>query len=131
MEPVTVVGIAAILWDYLGQPILDSAKSKFGDKVLLGLSKGLPFEKNNNEIIEAEIIKAVNNKMITSEDSLLIFLEHNHTFIQALVELNKTKSFQEIINSFKDINKSNIKINGDDKKVVDSFTNISESVIDI
>lgn len=131
MEPITTVLLATIIWDNFGQPILDSAKGEYGNKVLNGLIESLPFKKEDNEIIEAEIIEALETKKITNKDNFIDFLDTNDTFINSLLALKKLSSHTEIINSFKRISDSSVKVNGKEKKIVKSFNDICNSNIEM
>ena len=131
MEPITTAIVATIIWENLGQPILDSAKNKYGDKVLKGISKSLPFKKIENEIIEADIIEAIETNKITNKDTFIDFFKTNDTFVNSFQEFIKVKSNKEIIHSFNEVSHSNIKVSGEEKKIIKSFNNIENSTIEI
>ena len=58
MEPVTTAVVGKLLWDYFGEPVLDSAKTQYGDKILKALDK-FKFKKEEREVIEAELVKLI------------------------------------------------------------------------
>ncbi len=134
MEPVTISILGIILWENLGQPILDKAKDQYSEKALGKIDdilQKLPFKTKENEVIEAEIVEAIEANKIIDEKSMISFLEQSNTFKSALLELKKGQTGTEIINSFKDISNSKINIKGSEKVLSDSFENIKDSEINI
>lgn len=134
MEPITIALIGKALWDLFGDPILKATQKEYGQKSLDLIKEGfqrLPFNKKENEVIEAQVIEAVEKKTITDKQSLIDFLERNDTFIQALVQYQKGKTSKQVVDSFKEISGSTIKVSGDDKLIDGSFKDISNSQIEI
>lgn len=136
MEPITISAgiLGALLWENFGQPLLDKAKDKYADKVFDSTEKlltKLPFSKAESEVIEAEIIESINNNEIGDKETFISFLETNENFVKALKNLKETKKDVEILNSFKDFKKSEIKIIGNSKLIENSFNNVSDSKIEL
>ena len=93
MEPITTAIIGKIIWDNLGQPILDKTKEKYADKLLEKIDNTLsrlPFKKEQLQIIEAEIINT-GVEILSSENQFLEFINNNQKIIEILEELNNTK----------------------------------------
>lgn len=136
MEPVTISTaiIGTFIWNSFGQPLVDKAKDKYADKVFDGTSKllsKLPFRKEENEAIEAEIIESINNNEIESKETFISFLEKSNNFNNALKNLKETNKDVEIINSFKYLQNSEVKVRGNSKLIENSFQNILDSKIEI
>lgn len=91
MEPITTVLVGKILWDNLGQPLLDKAKEKYAEELLgkieTTLSK-IPFNKQELEIIEAEIINT-DNEIFNDEKSFLQYIENNQKIVEVVKQLNQ------------------------------------------
>jgi len=134
MEPVTTALLGVFLWEGFGQPLLAKAKDKYAEKVFEktdNLVSKLPFRKEENEIIEAEIIEAVKKEEIINQETFVQFIEHSSNFNKALENLKEVKQDVEIINSFKSLSNTKIKIKGENKSIKDSFENINDSEIEI
>ena len=83
-EPITM-SAGALIWEFVLKPIADSIKKEYGDetKKLLkeSLNKAwdkLPFSKEEQEIIEAEIIKA-DSETLSNKEKFLEYLQENRT----------------------------------------------------
>ncbi|MCG3689372.1 hypothetical protein [Aliarcobacter butzleri] len=91
MEPITTVLVGKILWDNLGQPLLDKAKERYAEeflrKIETTLSK-IPFNKQELEIIEAEIINT-DNETFNDEKSFLQYIENNQKIVEVVKQLNQ------------------------------------------
>jgi len=87
MEPVTTAVVGKLLWDYFGEPVLDSAKTQYGDKILKALDK-FKFKRKERELIEAELIEA-DKEIFSDEKSLIAFLQANENINEVLKQLNK------------------------------------------
>jgi len=91
MEPITTVLVGKILWDNLGQPVLNKAKEKYAEeflgKIESTLSK-IPFNKQELEIIETEIVNADINTF-KDEKYFLEYIENNQKIIEVLKRLNE------------------------------------------
>lgn len=91
MEPISAAVVGKILWDNLGQPVLEKAKEQYAEKFLekfnSALSK-LPFKKKELEVIAAEIINAkIEN--VNDEKKFLMFMETNQKIVEVLSEVNQ------------------------------------------
>jgi len=75
MEPITTTILSVILWEALGEPIMDKVKEKYSERVIEALSK-LPFSKEDKDIIEVEIIKC-DNEILENKDKFLEYVELN------------------------------------------------------
>ena len=134
MEPITTGLLAGFLWNNFGQPLLDKAKQDYAEKVfnnIKGFMTELPFEKEENEIIEAEIIEAIETQEVVNKKTFIKFIEDNNNFNLALQNLQEVKKDVEIINSFKSLSNAKIKVRGESKLIKDSFENINDSEIEI
>ena len=90
MEPVTTAVVGKLLWDYFGEPVLESAKTQYGDKILQALEK-LKFKKEEREVIQAELVEA-GEEVFSDETSLLTYLQNNENINEVLKQLNKRES---------------------------------------
>ena len=90
MEPVTTAVVGKFLWDYFGEPVLDSAKNQYGDKILKALDK-FKFKKKERKVIEAELVEA-DKEVFSDEQSLIAYLQTNEKINDVLKELNKRES---------------------------------------
>jgi len=77
MEPITVTTtiLSVLLWEALGEPLVDKVKEKYSEKVVEALSK-LDFTKEDKEIIEAEIINC-DQEILENKDKFLEYIEQN------------------------------------------------------
>ena len=89
MEPITIV-----IWEYGIKPILDNLKKEYGEEgkklIKSGLSKAwqnIPFTKQEQEVIEAEIV-GIDVEILSDEKKFLEFLENNKKINDILIEVN-------------------------------------------
>jgi hypothetical protein len=75
MEPITTTILSVILWEALGEPLVDKVKETYSEKVVEALSK-LDFNKKDTEIIEAEIVNC-DQKILENKDKFLEYVEQN------------------------------------------------------
>ncbi|CAA6809325.1 MAG: Unknown protein [uncultured Sulfurovum sp.] len=75
MEPVTATFLSVILWEALGEPLVDKVKERYSEKVMEALSK-LNFNKKDAEIIEAEIMKW-DQEVLENKDKFSKYIEQN------------------------------------------------------
>ena len=62
MEPITTVLVGKILWDNLGQPLLDKAKEKYAEEFLVKIENALSsIELKVLQTIEIPILYAYRN----------------------------------------------------------------------
>jgi len=111
MEPITL-GLGALAWEYGVKPVVDSLKKEYGETVKIqiksGLSKAfdtLPFNKNELEIIEAEIIEA-DVSILEDKETFLEFIQENTQIQELMNEVSQRepninvvieKSYNEIL----------------------------------
>lgn len=91
MEPITAAILGSVLWENLGQPVLDKAKEQYSEKVLEkidGVLAKLPFKKKELELIEAEIIDA-DIGLLTDKKNFIEFIQNNQKINEILSEVNK------------------------------------------
>ena len=91
MEPITAAILGSVLWDNLGQPVLDKAKEKYSEKVLEKIDAvlvKLPFKKKERELIEAEIMNA-DKKLLTDKKNFIEFIQNNQRINEVLSIVNK------------------------------------------
>ena len=110
-EPVTI-GVGILTWEYGVKPVLDSVKKEYGEEtkklIKSGLSKAwekLPFTKQEQEVIEAEIVD-VDVEVLSDEKKFLEFIENNNQIQDLMNEVIKRepninivieKSYNEIL----------------------------------
>ncbi len=135
-EPITL-GAGALIWEYAVKPVANSIKKEYGEetKKLLKSSIGkvfdkLPFKRKELEVIEAEIVDA-DIEVLTDEKKFLDFIQNNIQIENSLALLKKTHTDKIVLNSFKKISNSTIKVPGSKKDIEDSFENIKDSQINI
>lgn len=130
MEPITTALLVNLIWENFGQSILDSAKNKYGDKVLAGIEKIISLKEKDTEAIEVEILEAVDKGQLTDKDSLMQLFENSEVVKQILLDFNYPKNVTTT-HSLQMIKDSSIKVSGDNKQIHNSFQNISNSTIEI
>jgi len=111
MEPLSI-GIGTLAWEYGVKPALDSAKKEYGEEakklIKSGLSKvwqKLPFTKQEQEVIEAEIVD-IDVEVLSDEKKFLEFIQNNNQIQELMTEVTKRepninivieKSYNEIL----------------------------------
>ncbi|HIP11850.1 MAG TPA: hypothetical protein EYG73_03925 [Arcobacter sp.] len=91
MEPITTIQVGKIIWDNLGQPLLDKAKEKYAEEFLGKIDNvlsAIPFKKQELKIIETEIIHAEIDTF-KDEKSFLEYIDNNQKIIEVLKLLNE------------------------------------------
>ena len=91
MEPITTVLVGKILWDNLGQPLLDKAKEKYAEELLEKIENTLskiPFNKQELQVIEEEIINP-DIETFQDEKSFLEYIENNQKIAEVVKQLNQ------------------------------------------
>jgi len=110
-EPVTI-GVGILTWEYGVKPVLDSVKKEYGEEtkklIKSGLSKvweKLPFTKQEQEVIEAEIVD-IDVEVLSDEKKFLEFIQNNDHIQELMKEVTKRepninivieKSYNEIL----------------------------------
>lgn len=135
-EPVTL-GAGALIWEYAVKPVAKSIEKEYGEETKKLLKTGigkvfdkLPFKRNELEVIEAEIVDA-DIEVLTDEKKFLAFIQNNIQIKKELEILQKIHTDKIVLNSFKEISNSTIKVPGAKKNIEDSFENIKDSQINI
>lgn len=112
------IGIGLALWEYVVKPIVDSAKDEYGENVKGKLKSvvkkflhKLPFEKNELEIIEAEILE-IDDKLFSNKDKFLGYINDNQNINQIMEIINGREENLNIEKSFNDV-----KIDGDNNQI--------------
>lgn len=91
MEPITTLLVGKILWDNLGQPLLDKAKEKYAEEFFKKLEttlSNIPFNKQELKIIEAEIIDT-DTETCKDEKIFLEYVANNPKILEVVKKLNE------------------------------------------
>ncbi len=112
MEPISTTAISLALWEVAVKPVVKSVQKEYGEeaKKLLKSSfskawQKLPFTRQEQEVIEAEIIDA-NIEVLSDEKRFLEFIQNNNQIQELMKELVKRepninivieKSYNEIL----------------------------------
>ena len=116
-EPISI-GIGLALWEYAVKPIVDSAKKEYGegvkeklkDSIKMALVK-LPFNRNELEVIKAEIIENDDN-LFSNKEKFLEYINNNQNINQIMESINQREPNINIEKAFNEI-----KIDGDNNSI--------------
>ncbi len=93
IEPITIALLGTLLWDNLGQPIVDKVKDRYAEKVYDKVDNALSntsFKNEEKKLLEAEIIK-FDDTVFQDKETFIkhirenkiiqnMFTQHNHTY---------------------------------------------------
>lgn len=94
MEPISTAIVGTLIWENLGKPVLEKAKSEYAGKLLEKLESVLekmPFKKKDLEVLEAEIVTA-DVDVLSDKDKFLVYIQNNPKIHELIVGINKRET---------------------------------------
>jgi len=99
MEPISITAITLAIWEYSVNPVVKSIEKEYSEVVKKKLKSGLgkiltkfSFNKNEREVIEAEIINT-NVENLIDKEHFLEFLKNNKQIRDIFIEVkNRNKN---------------------------------------
>lgn len=94
MEPISTAIIGTLIWENLGKPVLEKAKSAYAGQMLGKLEtvlERMPFKKKDLEVLEAEIVTADDN-VLSDKDKFLEYIQNNPKIHELIADINKRET---------------------------------------